>query len=79
MELLSPVWKDMGMRALVFMDAGGVYDEGEPIGSNIRLSVGWGVRWFSPMGPLRLEFGYVLKSEPSDEESHMEFSFGGRW
>lgn len=79
LELLSPVWKDMGMRALIFMDAGGVYDEGEPIGANLRLSVGWGIRWFSPMGPLRLEFGYVLRSQPSDEESRMEFSFGGRW
>ena len=24
------------------------------------MSIGWGFRWFSPLGPLRFEFGHPL-------------------
>jgi outer membrane protein insertion porin family len=40
-------------------------------------SVGFGVRWFSPIGPLRFETGIPLtKIEPSDNDLVFEFTIG---
>jgi outer membrane protein insertion porin family len=38
--------------------------------------VGGGIRWFSPIGPLRLEYGYVLDPEPGEADSNWEFTIG---
>ena len=43
----------------------------------LRMNVGGGVRWFSPLGPLRLEWGYVLDRKPGEEPSQWQFSVGG--
>ncbi len=42
----------------------------------MRTSVGFGFRWFSPMGPLRVECGYPLNPKKYDEKSTFEFSIG---
>ena len=40
-------------------------------------SVGFGFRWFSPIGPLRFEWGIPLTRRPSDPEGPLfEFSIG---
>ena len=38
-----------------------------------RTSTGFGIRWFSPLGPLRFEWGFPL--EPLPYENHMDFEF----
>jgi outer membrane protein insertion porin family len=43
---------------------------------NLRHSVGWGFRWFSPIGPLRFEWGYIINQKPEDQDSQFEFSIG---
>jgi len=42
----------------------------------LRTSVGFGVRWFSPLGPLRFEWGFPLKPLPYEEHSVFEFTIG---
>lgn len=77
-EYLFPLIKQAKVRGVVFFDAGNAWDVGSPyFASGLRTSVGGGVRWISPMGPLRLEWGYVL--DPKDDEDHAqwEFSIGG--
>ncbi|MCA1989184.1 MAG: BamA/TamA family outer membrane protein, partial [Desulfarculus sp.] len=44
--------------------------------SDLRKSVGGGIRWYSPMGPLRLEYGYVLDPKADDSQSNWEFTIG---
>jgi outer membrane protein insertion porin family len=40
-------------------------------------SVGFGFRWFSPIGPLRFEWGIPLTRRPSDDKGPLfEFSIG---
>ena len=42
---------------------------------NLRESAGLGVRWLSPMGPVRLEYGWILDPQPSDSAAgNWEFS-----
>ncbi len=41
----------------------------------IRLSIGWGIRWWSPLGPLRLEFGHALLKGTGDLAFEPHFAF----
>jgi len=76
LEYLFPLVKEGGLRGLVFYDAGNVY-ENEWDFNNIKQSVGAGIRWLSPMGPMRLEWGYVINPEANEDSSNWEFSMGG--
>ncbi len=44
--------------------------------ANLRASTGFGVRWFSPLGPLRFEWGFPLNKLPFEETSVFEFTIG---
>jgi len=40
-------------------------------------AVGFGFRWFSPVGPLRFEWGFPLNRRPGiDQSSLFEFTIG---
>jgi outer membrane protein insertion porin family len=46
---------------------------------DLYKSVGAGVRWYSPLGPLRLEYGYPLdegRQVDDDRKGRFEFSVG---
>jgi outer membrane protein insertion porin family len=87
-EIIFPIIPDAGVKGVLFFDAGNAWmrdkgDEGFPANqssgidlSDLRLSTGIGLRWLSPFGPLRIEIGFPLNSEPEDEESIVLFSFG---
>jgi len=47
--------------------------------SSIRASVGVGVTWRSPMGPLSVDLAVPLKKESFDEEEFFRFNFGTRF
>src|SRR5467141_2172465 len=67
-EIEFPIFGGAGLRGVVFYDAGNVFSETEnffqssqrngtlPLG--LFHSVGFGIRWFSPLGPLRFETGF---------------------
>ena len=42
----------------------------------LRLSTGFGIRWFSPLGPLRFEWGFPLNKLTYEEASVFEFTIG---
>ncbi|HEY5956912.1 MAG TPA: BamA/TamA family outer membrane protein, partial [Polyangiaceae bacterium] len=42
----------------------------------LRTSWGFGLRWFSPLGPLRFEWGFPFKPLPGEEPSVFEFTIG---
>jgi outer membrane protein insertion porin family len=76
LEYTFPLLKDMGLKGVLFFDTGNAWSEDENYFSEMRYSVGGGVRWFSPMGPLRLEWGYNLKPREGEDRSQFEFSIG---
>lgn len=76
-EFRFPLIKEQGVVGLVFYDAGNVFTGDEDYTfSGIRHSAGFGVRWYSPLGPLRLEWGYNLDRREGDPSSNVEFSIG---
>jgi outer membrane protein insertion porin family len=42
----------------------------------LRTSSGFGIRWFSPLGPLRFEWGFPLAPLPYEQHSDFEFTIG---
>ena len=56
------------------------YDESKNIDYNpmhMRRDVGFGFRWISPMGPLKLDFGFPLGKRRSGEDTYeVQFSIG---
>lgn len=78
-EYVYPIIKDVGIRGVIFFDTGNSYDSGQKFFSTMRSSYGAGLRWYSPMGPLRLEYGIPLNPRPGIDSSggKLEFSIGG--
>jgi outer membrane protein insertion porin family len=78
LEYLFPLIEEAKVRGLFFFDAGNAWDKDDDyFETSLRKSVGAGIRWFSPMGPLRLEWGYVLGPKSDEDQSQWEFSIGG--
>ncbi len=77
-ELIIPLVESLGLRAVVFFDAGNAFSAAESYDMNeMRMSTGTGVRWMSPIGPLRIEVGFPLNRKRGDDEQTVMFSFGG--
>ena len=78
-ELKHPLLKDQGLYGVVFYDTGNVYDNDENLDlADLRKSTGLGFRWYSPIGPLRLEYGYRLDTKEGEEKGgRWEFTMGG--
>jgi outer membrane protein insertion porin family len=74
-EYIFPIVKELKLKGVVFFDAGNAYDSNEPIGK-LRYTTGFGFRWISPVGPIRIEWGYNLKKKPGESSSKIEFTFG---
>jgi len=72
-ELEFPLAKEAGMRAVVFYDIG--IAEDDLVASRLRSDFGFGIRWFSPMGPLRFEFGFPLDRNDYFGERSNNFQF----
>lgn len=72
-ELIVPLVKEAGLNGVVFYDTGNVFADIDDFTLNgMRKSVGYGFRWYSPIGPIRIEYGHKL-DVPEGEDS------GGRW
>ncbi len=77
-EIIFPLVTAIGLKGVVFVDAGNAYLADEDIElDNTRFAAGAGVRWLSPVGPLRIELGQGFNTQPHDEKSLVLFSFGG--
>ena len=80
LEYLFPIALETGLRGILFVDAGNTYDESENIDYNpndMRKDVGFGFRWLSPMGPLKLDFGFPVGTRKSGESKfEVQFSIG---
>ncbi len=65
------------MRLSVFADAGQIRDEGlEPNLESFRYSVGVGLAWNSPVGPLKFSYGIPINRQPTDRIQHFQFQVG---
>ncbi|MCZ2406477.1 MAG: outer membrane protein assembly factor BamA [Burkholderiales bacterium] len=79
-ELMVPfpgAGNDRTLRLFTFLDVGNVYGDGEKIRMNeMRASVGLGLSWISPLGPLRLAWANPVRKFPGDRIQRLQFQIG---
>lgn len=72
-----PIYNPAGLKGVIFVDAGQSFAENEKIDfSELRTNYGFGVRWNSPFGPLRFEWGFPFKRRSGESFSVFNFSIG---
>ncbi|MBL6785192.1 MAG: outer membrane protein assembly factor BamA [Rickettsiales bacterium] len=84
LETILPIGlpEELGIKASVFTDTGTVFGLGQNYSTNVldtkslRLSVGFGIFWSSPLGPIRLDFGNAIVKETFDKTENFRISFG---
>ena len=75
-EYIFPLVKEANLKGVIFFDVGNAWGDNEDFFSSWRYSTGAGVRWNSPLGPLRLEWGYNLDPESYEDNSRLDFTIG---
>jgi len=78
LEYTFPLLKEAGLKGVIFFDAGNSENSVNNTFSNLLTSYGGGIRWFSPIGPLRLEYGIPINPRSGIDKSSgkLEFSIG---
>jgi len=74
-ELRWRVFGDFGV--VPFVDAGQVYDQETPsLGDDLQWAAGLGLRYFTPIGPIRADLAFPLNPRDSDDAFQVYFSLG---
>ena len=63
LRLPSPVFNGR-LRWVAFLDAGGVWERGSPLGAGIRITPGAGLRFATALGPIRFDVAYNATQLP---------------
>ena len=95
LEFQTPLYflpKEIGIKLATFADAGSLWDYKGPTSWNqtgetvnvadsaaVRSSVGMGLIWDSPLGPLRIDVAYPLTKESYDRTQLFRFSGGTKF
>jgi outer membrane protein insertion porin family len=75
-ELIFPIQEDAGVAGVLFYDRGDVYRLSEDIDLADQYStVGFELRWNSPMGPIRLAYGIVVEGKDTHSTGDGQFDF----
>jgi len=85
-ELFFPVpglKKNESFRLSTFIDAGGVYSDNESVTGTeqyqqgeLRYSIGMGLQWNSPFGPLQLSIAEPINDDSTDRTQRFQFGMG---
>ena len=79
-ELMAPfpgAGNDRTLRLFAFTDVGRAFGENEKINLNeLRSSIGVGLSWISPMGPLRFSYALPMKRQVTDKIQRLQFQIG---
>ncbi len=74
-EWIFNISKSYGLQGVTFFDAGDTWEDDDDF--DIYKSIGVGLRWYSPMGLFRIEYGYGLDADRHNmEPSQIGFTIG---
>jgi outer membrane protein insertion porin family len=84
LEYTFPLVSEIGFKGVLFADMGNAwaqgawpFQDGEWVGGQgVWIGYGVGVRWYSPMGPLRFEVGWNYNRPEGEPRRVMEFTVG---
>jgi outer membrane protein insertion porin family len=71
------IGNDRTLRWFGFLDAGNVWGETDKItAQSLRASVGVGLSWVSPVGPLQISYGRPIRKQRGDRIQPLQFQIG---
>jgi outer membrane protein insertion porin family len=75
---------EFGMRGRIFSDAGSLFQNDSTFSTltdtgSFRMSIGTGILWDSPFGPVNIDLAQALLKEDFDKTELFRFSFGSRF
>jgi outer membrane protein insertion porin family len=73
-QLRFPVTE--GLSLVGFVDAGNLYDKNDFDPTTLRVGVGAGIRFVTPLGPLALDWGFKLDRKAGEKPSEVHFNIG---
>lgn len=66
-----------GISVVPFLDCGNVWTDASDFNpSDIKYTAGLGLRYSTPVGPLRIDYGYKLNKEKNESSGELHFSIG---
>ncbi len=76
-EITFPILSGLGIRGVLFSDAGQSFRLKDSLDiTKLQASVGVGVRWKSPFGPLAVDIAFPLNPRPADQNTVFEVGAG---
>jgi outer membrane protein insertion porin family len=75
LEYVFPLYKPLKIKGVTFFDVGNAWEAGDAFNS-WRYSTGAGIRWLSPLGPMRFEYGYNLDPKNGEPSAKFDFTIG---
>jgi outer membrane protein assembly complex protein YaeT len=74
-EWTFPIWR--ALRGEIFLDVGNVYPTVNDFdATDIRSAAGLGLRLDTPIGPIRVEYGWKLDRRPEESPGELVFGIG---
>jgi outer membrane protein insertion porin family len=75
---------EYGIKGILFSEVGSLWklsDTGANVfdSSSMRVSIGTGVQWKSPLGLIRVDVGFPVVKEEADKTEHLRINFGSRF
>ena len=74
-ELIFPISREIGLKGALFFDVGKGFDTWSQI-TPLRFGAGPGIRWYSPFGPIHIDFGFNLNPRPGEKGHVLDFTGG---
>ena len=65
-----------GIGLVTFVDAGNVWRTIDEVRSDLKFTVGAGLRYKTPVGPIRVDYGHKMDREAGESAGEVHFSFG---
>jgi outer membrane protein insertion porin family len=81
-EYIIPIYQALGIKGVTFFDVGNTWSdddfwgEDDDMFASWRYSAGAGIRWLSPMGPMRFEYGFNLDARDYEDNGKFDFMVG---
>jgi len=79
LEIEHPLIREAGLKFVSFFDVGSTIDlnpADDVTNPGLKADAGFGLRWFSPIGPLRFEWGYPIRPMAGESPSVFQFFIG---
>jgi len=75
-EWIFPIYPSAGLKGVLFFDYGKGFQDTSGFHESLRPAAGIGLRWLSPIGPIRMELGFNLDKKPGERSNVFDFTMG---